>query len=663
MRKWILLLLILAAGRTVLSEDLLQRLTVEDYLQLPMASSPAISPQGSHVAFVVRRAELERNRFVRSVWMVRTDGTGLVQLTQSIGEDFHPQWSPDGNSLAFLSTRPYFSGGVRREGVAQIWLVSLAGGEARRLSDATEGVLGFRWSPSAQVIYYTTRKPPSAEERRKQEEDKQKGFDAIVVGEPKRPVELWALDLRENRGQRVAELDPGVNEMDVDPTGRWLVYATNYTGELDDEQKYDLWLIDLTNGERRQLTDFPGPETSPAFSPDGHWIAYVAQTVPDIEFAETDIWVIPVTGGSPRCLTGSFGYAARNPGWTADGNAIIFEAAIRTYDHLLQARLRDGGVEMLATGEACFTEASVARRRGLVACIWENATSLPEIGLLDLGKRTFQPLTHFSSDLRRFQLGRQTVLRWTSEGYEIEGILIYPPGYEEGAPVPLIVAVHGGPFARFRNVFRQGYMLQVLAGRGYAILAPNPRGSSGYGDRFGQANRYDLGGGDFRDILAGVDQVVRLGVADSNRLGVMGGSYGGYMTNWIISQTDRFRAAVSMYGIFSLLTDWSNSVQPSWEKMYLGSYYWEDLQPYLERSPAFHVQKIRTPVLILHGEEDDLTAVANSREMYQALRVLGRTVKFVVYPREGHGIDREPNHLRDRTQRILEWFDTYLRRP
>ncbi len=636
-------------------------LTVEDYLQLPIASTPALSPQGTEVAFVVRRADLDRNRFSSSIWVVKADGRDLFQLTRSLGDDYNPRWSPDGRQIAFLSTRPYVTGSIRREGTAQVWMISASGGEAQRLSDATEGVEDFCWDPSGHAIYYTSRKALPEEERRKRDEDRQRGFDAVVAGQPKRPLELWVLDLLQNRARRLAELDPGISGMDVDPAGRWVVYATNYTGDFDDEQKYDLWLVDLSTGAKRQLTDFPGPETSPRFSPDGRLIAYVAQTEPDIEFAETDLWIIPAEGGSPRCLTGHFGYAVRSPCWSSDGRGILFVAAIRTYDHLLRVRVQDGSIDMLAVGQACYTEPSVGAKTQRVACLREDALSLPEVAIVDPSKRRVELATRFSAELGRFDLGRQTVVYWSNEGYEIEGILLHPPGYREGDKLPTIVVVHGGPFSRFRDVFRQGYAWQVFASRGYLVFGPNPRGSAGYSDSFGQANRYDIGGGDFRDILAGVDYLIRLGVADSARLGLMGGSYGGYMVNWIISQTDRFKAAVSMYGIFSLLTDWSNSIQPSWEKMYLGCYYWENLEPYLKRSPAFYVQNIRTPVLLLHGEEDDLTFIANSKEMYQALRVLGRPVEFVIYPREGHGIDREPNHIRDRVRRSLDWFDRYLR--
>ncbi len=635
-------------------------LTVDDYLRLPVASSPVISPDGKRVAFVVRGADLDRNRFVRTIWVVGTDGRDLGRVTFSVGNDYHPRWSPDGRFLAFLSTRPYYTKGQRKENRAQIWLLPAAGGEARRVSDATAGVTDFVWSPDGKAIYYISRKPLPEEERRKREE-RAKGFDAVVVGEPNRPFELWVLDLRENRGRRIAELDAGVSGLDVDPTGKWLVYATNYTGEYNDEQKYDLWLVELETGEKRQLTDFPGPETSPAFSPDGKQIVYVAQTVPDIEFAETDLWVIPVESGRPTCLTHRFGYAARRPVWDPRGGWIYFSAAIRTSNHLLKVRVRDKRIAPVAVGDACFSQYSVASKSGALAAVREDAFSLPEVVVIDPGGGEPRAVTHFSADLVQFRLGRQTVIRWRNEGFEIEGILVLPVDYQEGTKVPLILTVHGGPYSRFCNTFQQSYMWQVYANRGFAVLGPNPRGSSGYSDRFGQANRYDLGGGDYRDIMAGVDHVIALGVADSNRMGVIGGSYGGYMTNWIITHTNRFKAAVSMYGIFSLFTDWSNSIQPAWEKMYFGVYYWEDLKPYLEHSPAFYVQNVETPVLILHGKEDELTFIANSKEMWQALRVLGKPVEFVVYPREGHGISREPNHIRDRMRRTLEWFERYLK--
>ena len=654
----VLAALLLFAGAAAAEQ---KPLTVDDYLKLQYARSPAVSPDGGAVAFVVRDADFERNRFVNSIWLVTADGSRLSRFTESVGSDWHPRWSPDGTRLAFLSTRPYVTPrGERKEGKAQIWLIPRDGGEAIRLTDAVKGVSDFAWLPDSHGLLYLTRETLPPEERQKREELRKKGFDAIVVDERRYSQELWRLDLTRNRGDKVATLDPGVNGIDVRPDGRWLVYATNYTGEYNDEQRYDLWLVNLETGEKRQFTDFAGPETQPRFSPDGSRIAYVAQTVPDIEFAETDIWVIPFEGGEPVNLTEKFGYAASSPVWARDGKSVYFLAAVRTATHVMRVSLADRQVKSVAGGDANFAGLTCAKRSGALVATRETATTLPEVVFIR-GKEKVYRVTDFSKQLSEFSLGQQAAVRWKSDNWQIEGILIYPVGYQKGQRVPLILTVHGGPYGRFRNTFRQAYMSQVYAGQGYAVLGPNPRGSAGYSDAFGQANRYDLGGGDYRDIMAGVDHVIELGVVDSSRMGVIGGSYGGFMTNWIISHTQRFKAAVSMFGIFSLFTDWSNSVQPDWEKMYFGKYYWEDMKPYIEHSPAFYVQNIHTPVLILHGEEDELTFIANSKEMYQALKVLGRPVKFVIYPREGHGISREPNHIRDRMRRTLDWFAKYVK--
>ena len=228
----------------------------------------------------------------------------------------------------------------------------------------------------------------------------------------------------------------------------------------------------------------------------------------------------------------------------------------------------------------------------------------------------------------------------------------------------MILTVHGGPYGSFKNTFIQIYGTKIWTDKGYLVFAPNPRGSSGYSDEFAQANRYDLGGGDYRDIMTGVDYIISKGFVDTTRMGVTGGSYGGYLTNWIISQNNRFKAAVSMYGLFSLFTDWSNSVQPAWEKMYLGYYYWEKPinmeNQYVSRSPAFYVQNISTPTLIMHGTADIYTNISNSREMYQALHTRGVPTEFVVFPRAGHGLRNEPNQYRDVVERATNWFEKYI---
>ena len=308
-------------------------------------------------------------------------------------------------------------------------------------------------------------------------------------------------------------------------------------------------------------------------------------------------------------------------------------------------------------GERVFGDIAVSDK--VLAFLVEDKTSAPDVYVLKNGE--LKKLTDLNPQLKNFTFGEQTVIRWKSfDGWVIEGVLVKPVNFEQGKRYPMLVAVHGGPYGRIQDILRQYYNLQVWANEGYLVFAPNFRGSSGYSNKFGIANFKDLGGGDFKDIMAGIDYIVKeLKIADENKIGIFGGSYGGYMTNWAITQTDRFKAAVSMFGIFNLITDYSNSYLPSWEPDYLGDYYWNNLKIYLERSPFYYVKNIKTPVLIMHGDEDPNTFISNSKEMYQALKHLGKTVEFVRYPREGHGF-REPNHRIDEFYRCLAWFNKYL---
>ncbi|GBD95128.1 prolyl tripeptidyl peptidase precursor [bacterium BMS3Abin05] len=634
-----------------------ENLTVKYLVGLKYPTQLTLSPGGQFVAFVVREADFENSQYVRNIWRISTKMGKTQKLTFGTNQNRSPRYAPDGKWLAFLSNAEYEEDQAPVSGRTQIWLFPKTG-EARRLTRAPKGVQFFRWAPDGKSIAYITRKPLSQAKQAEKKKLEALKFDAEVIGKPKQPNEIWMVQIADQTARKIATIDPGLNYLTFSPDGKTIAYTTNATGEYNDEQKYDIFLLDVKTGRKRQLTNFPGPETNPLFSPDGKTIAYLSQTVPDIEFAQTDVSVIPEKGGAVRNLTASFDYPVGSFFWGPKGKSIIFKGEVRTASNYFRLNLSSGKIDGFLTGGNCLSSLRMTADEKRRVFLSETPAALPEI-IFHEGKKDYE-ISNFSEQLKNFQLGAQKVIRWKSGKWHIEGILVTPVGYSPGQRVPLIVTLHGGPYGRFQNRFRQYYYFQLWANHGYAVLAPNPRGSSGYSDQFGQANRNDLGGGDYRDIMRGVNAVIRMGIADSTQMGVIGGSYGGYLTNWIITQSDRFKAAVSMFGIFSLLTDWSNSIQPSWEKMYFGSYYWQNLNTYIKHSPAFFVKNIRTPVLILHGRQDEMTFISNSKEMYQALHTLGKTVKFVVYPREGHGISGEPNHRIDVFRRALNWFNRYI---
>jgi dipeptidyl aminopeptidase/acylaminoacyl peptidase len=636
--------------------------TAADHVKLEMPSSIALSPDGKLIAFTIRKPNLETSTWMTQVYLLTIADKSVRQITSSTSSCFSPAWSPDGKWLTFVSSREFFDDTLHKHGGSpQLFALPMNGGEAIALTDLPNGVEEYHWSPDGKMIALLSEEELPEAKQAEMERRKKLKMDWTSSLDPKQGKDFWLFDVASRTARKVKTLDRGVEDLSWSPNNRTLVYQTNYTGEYNDEQKYDLWTIDI-DGNQTQLTSAAGPETHARFSPDGKSIAYITQTVPDIEFAKTELNVMDADGKRSRNLTKKFIYAVNNCEWPPDGKAIIVEANERTNGYLYKVNPETGKLEKLADGAFTLAEIST-NRSGLLATTQETATTLREIALIKKG--SIETLTDFSKQLASFPQTSQDVITVKSRDgkYNIEAVLIKPANYIAGKKYPLLLAYHGGPFGNYHNVWYQYYPVEEIADEGAMVVMPNVRGSAGYSDEFAQSNRYDLGGGDFRDAMDVVDYLIQKGFVDSTKMGVTGGSYGGYMTNWTISQTPRFKSAVSMYGIFSWFTDWSNSFQPSFEQMYFGYNYWEkplDMNSLWIRTSAMaYVKNIVTPTLILHGTEDVYTNIANSREMYQALHELGRTVEFVVYPRAGHGLRNEPNEYINVLDRSVQWFDKY----
>jgi dipeptidyl aminopeptidase/acylaminoacyl peptidase len=629
-----------------------QKFTIEDLLSIRVPSQIDLSPDGRYVVFIISEVDFKRSRYLRDIYLVSSDGGDVKRLTYSEADEFSPKFSPDGKFIAFISNRE-----VKRK-KNQIWLLPLDGGEAFKLTDAPEGVLSFQWMPDGRSIIYLTKESLPEPERRKRERDKKLKFDQVVVDREKHRIEFYQIDIETKRARKIFTGDYGVREFQISPDGRLVAYTTNYTGDIDDSRKFDIWIFDIVAGSSTQITRRPGGERHIRWSPDGKLIGFIANLDTNFSYSQREIFTVNIETGEIRNLTEGFDIGIES--FEFSKGEILARTASGVYTHIYAISSDGLRIKKLLGGEKVYGEFKISSSDGSIVLISEDAYHAPDIYIWR-GGDGLKRLTDLNPQVKNFKFGRQEVIRWRSfDGREIEGILVKPVNFELGRRYPMLVAVHGGPFGRVRNILRQYYAYQVWANEGYIIFAPNFRGSSGYTNEFGVLNFRDLGGGDFKDIISGVDYIVHeLKIADDDKLGIFGGSYGGYMTNWAISQTDKFKAAISMFGIFNLITDFSNSNIPSWEPEYLGAHYWEDLDIYLKRSPFYYVKNIRTPVLILHGDEDPNTFISNSKEMYQALKRLGRVVEFVRYPREGHGF-REPNHRIDVFYRSLDWFNKYL---
>jgi dipeptidyl aminopeptidase/acylaminoacyl peptidase len=639
-----------------------KRLTLDDILRWRIGSSPAVSPDGRRAIFLVDESDFEKSQVITQLWIVDTTSKHTRRLTHSDGRVGSPRWSPDGRWISFLAAR----GPAAEKEKAQVWLLASDGGEAYPLTQAVEGVQHYAWAPDGRSVFYVADGPPAESARALRERRQERKMDQTVVDEERPRREIWRIIVEDARAERVYSGDPGVDEFAVSPDGNWLAFRTNATGDPDDGAKYNLMLLDVAARRVRSLTTRPGEERSPVWSPDSTGVAFLAPRDPEITYSQEEVFVValPITPASesaaPQRLTRNFTGAIERLHWPKN-NSLYFAAAARTESKLFTLDAATGAVTAASPEKWHLTGADWTADGDTCVAFAEGPSALPDLVVLRPAAAMVEPqkLTDLNPQLAQSALGTQEVVRWKSkDGLEIEGILTKPVGGEAAKKYPLLLDVHGGPHNVRSNTMTTGHYAQLFAAHGWLVLQPNFRGSSAYGHEFGIANRADLGGKDADDILAGVDFAIAQGWADPERLAVMGESYGGYMTNWLIARSKRFRAAASLFGIFNFITDYSNSEISSWERNYLGKYYWEDLALYLDRSPAKFAADIHTPVLILHGDADTNTFISNSQEMYRALRALGRTVRFVRFPREGHGFT-EPNHIRSQYEEILAWLDAH----
>lgn len=654
------LLLILILGLFFSASAQKKALSIAEQISLKAPSGVVVSPSGDRIAYTVRSADLQKSEWNYQVYVLNTSDNSVTQFTHGTKSAVKPGFSPDGKYLAFLSARDYVNPatGATESGTKQLWTAPLNGGDAKPLTLLPNDVDEYAFSVNGDQVAclsdeFVAAKEDEAEKAKKTKNDEQ----VFPKSNPAKVLTVYSFPSGELL--KSITLDPGAMAISFHPDGLAVIYQSNLTGEYNDEQKYDIYFVRLSDGRKTQMTKLEGPETQPALSPDAKYLAYISQTSPDIEFAETDLSLVNMETGKTENITANFDRSVNAFLWKNE-TTLLFTVNEGTFESIYTYSLTSKELKRLSDAKGSYSEVTLTRD-GKLCAKFESPDGLPEVFF------NGKVLTTYSDQLKPYLTGSQEVIKYPSKDgkFIIEGLLFKPENYDPAKKYPLILTCHGGPYGNFKNTFSQGYPIRQLLAEGFLVFSPNPRGSSGYSDAFSKANRYDLGGGDYSDIMAGVDYLIGKGLVDSSRMGVMGGSYGGYMTNWIISQTPRFKAAVSLYGIFSFFTDFSNSWQPIFEKMYFGYNYWErpiDMNNlFVKLSPSTYANQIKTPTLILQGEKDVYTDISNSREMYQALHTIGLPVEFVVYPREGHGLRGEPNHYINTVNRTIGWFNKYLK--
>ena len=637
--------------------------TPELALKVKRVGTVAVSPDGGHVAFVVGEAVMggEKSEWLYHIHVARSDGSRSYQLTRGDTSATAPAWSPDGKWVAFLSAR---------EGdKSSIWRIRVNGGEAEKLTDEKGSISGFVWSPDGAQMAFTMSDPLSEEEEKAEKEKR----DARVVDEDLKMTNLYLLPVEEDeKGEReTRKLTNGESSVggafgggdpNWSPNGKFIAFAHMPTAKVDDWPKADISIVELSTGNIRTLAATGAAEGSPMFSPDGEWIAYVASDEPPTWAFASRVHVIKASGGESRALSDTHDLQPGIIGWTPDGARVLIGETQKTVNRLSALPVDGGPAVDIGSPDIMVDGPSLNRGGTHIGFSSQTANMPPEVFATPLAN--FAPVQVSKvQNLPDAPIGKTETIQWTSaDGKEVEGLLTYPVGYSSARRVPLLVIIHGGPTGVFVQSFigeRGAYPIAAFASRGYAVLRCNVRGSSGYGKDFRYANYQDWGGGDYRDIMSGVDHVIEIGVADPNRLGVMGWSYGGYMTSWIITQTDRFKASSVGAGVTNLMSFTGTTDIPGFIPDYFGGDYWEVFDAWQSHSAMFNVKGVKTPTLIQHGERDVRVPISQGYELYNALKRQSVPVKMVVYPRQPHGI-REPKLQLEAMKVNLEWFEKWI---
>ena len=661
------ILLFALAANVVHAQDE-SRLDIDDLLSLRYVSDPQLHPNGHWIAYVVTRNDQEADEETSQIFMVSRDGGETLQMTGDDYAAFSPRFSPDGRYLAFLAARG------DDDAKTQVWTLDLRGGEAQAYTDIDQGVQRFEWSPSGERMLLVIKDKSAsdlaaeaAEEAGEEPKPLPYVIDRLQFKEDGVPyldrsrTHLYVVDGRNAQPVQLTEGDYDDSQPAWKPDGKEIAFVSNRTEEPDSNVNSDIWVVPAETAdaphEPRRLTENPGSDYAPAWSPDGAHIVYVAVTEPElIWYATNHLAIVAADGSGERVLTAELDRNVIAPKFGADANEILFIVENSAAQSLWTYDVAAGRAMPMIDGEIAIAEFVHGAGGEIVA---RTGTVLFPDELFLHGNGAPTQLTDTNSAvLRELDLARVLNVTFQSgDGTEIEGFVFLPPDYREGRRYPTVLRIHGGPVAQYD--FSWNGEAQLFAAHGYVVVISNPRGSSGYGQDFSAALFAAWGVKDFEDVMAAVDYTIEQGYTDPDRLGVGGWSYGGILTNYVITKSDRFEAAISGASEVNYVANYGHDHYQYWWEAELGLP-WESRENWERISPWNDVDKIVTPTLVIGGKEDWNVPIHNSEQLYQALRRRGVPTQLVVYPDEAHSITR-PSFVRDRYQRYLDWYDLYLR--
>jgi len=628
--------------------------TPQDFLRAKTITEVSASPDGSRVTFTVTEQIVadDKSELLRQVWIAKSDGSESMPLTFGEKSSYDAKWLPDGSGFVFLSTR---------SGRAQLHLLRLRGGEAEPLTSGKLDIAGYAIAPDGKSIAIVgSEANPEDEKKTKAKED------YYFVDEDVKPRRLYILALGTGKATP-RKLTSGDNVISAgttswSPDSKWIAFAATKNGTTNDWGTSDVSVVNVATGEVHAVASTPNAETAPLFSPDGKWIAYISSPG---QWPQTyRIEIVHPDGTARRVLAETFDAAPDLLGFTSDGSRLFFNESRDFGNRIYTIDVANDRIAEVTSGNEVMPEVNLNDAATHFALSMQSSDKPAEAFITRTDRFAPVQVSHVNDELLKMPIPKTEIIHWKStDGADIDGTLTYPLNYEAGKRVPLLLVVHGGPAQAHHATFTGAYTAfpaALYAAKGFAVLRPNPRGSSGYGRKFRQANLRDWGGGDYNDLMTGVDDVIKRGIADPEKLAVEGWSYGGFMTDWIVGHTNRFKAAVSGAGLADLQSFAGTSDITTFLPDYLGGPFWQNPDFWRAHSPLTYVTNMKTPMLLIHGEVDERVPTTQSYELYHALKDRGVPVRMLVIPRSHHN-PTEPKMRLEVITAASEWIEKWVK--